>query len=290
VTPPPPACNLCGATGASRFRRDGDFTILRCEGCGLRYLDPQPTAEQLDALYSHSYFENDASVRQGYQSYAAEVDNHRATFETRLRYLSPPSGKLLDVGAATGVFVERARARGWQAEGVEPSEWAATFAREELRQPVRTTTLEAAAFPDRSFDAVTMWEVIEHLPDPRNTLREIARVLKPGGTLALSTPDAGSAVARLSGQAWLGWRKIPEHLFYFDVPSLKRYLDETGFEWVSHRYVSITVTLGFALGRLGSLVGLPWLERLPGPLANTNVPINPLYDLMVVARRRDDTP
>jgi SAM-dependent methyltransferase len=240
-------------------------------------------------LYSHHYFANEESVRTGYAGYTAELDNHRATFENRWRYLPEASSgqRLLDVGAATGVFVEQARARGWDAEGVEPSEWAAAFARDELAQPVRTTTLEEARFPDRMFDLITMWEVIEHLPDPRGTFEEVARILKPGGTLALSTPDAGSAVARLTGRAWLGWRKIPEHLYFFDLPRLQCYLDAAGFEIVTHRYVSITVTMGFAAQRLGALLGSPRLGRLPGFLARRSVPINPLYDLMIVARRVD---
>jgi hypothetical protein len=144
-----PACNLCSATSSHPFLVNGDYTIRQYSRCGLRYLDPQPTAAQLDDLYSHDYFGSEESVHTGYANYAAEVDNHRATFDNRLRFLPQATNgqRLLDVGAATG-FVERARARGWEAEGVEPSAWAAAFARDTLQQPVQMTTLEQAGFPD----------------------------------------------------------------------------------------------------------------------------------------------
>ena len=151
---------------------------------------------------------------------------------------------------------------------------------------MREATLESAAYPPAAFDIVTLWEVIEHLADPRRFLEEVSRVLKPGGLIALSTPDAGSAAARLSGARWLGWRKIPEHLFFFDRPGLARLFDQAGFDVVDSRYVSLTVPVRFALQRLGALVGLPALARVPRWIGDRNVRINPFYDLMLVGKRR----
>jgi len=285
VTADPPLavrpCQVCGATDARPFRAQDGFTIVRCAGCGLRYLDPQPPAEALTRLYAESYYHSDDPLARGYARYTAEAENWRATFRDRLRYLPPPPARLLDVGAAVGYFVEQARAAGYDAQGVEPSTWASAFARDQLGQPVATGTLEERAFDAGSFDVVTLWEVLEHVPDPRAFLAEIARVLAPGGTLALSTPDAGSLAARLSGRRWLGWQKVPEHLWFF---ALDRLLAEAGFEVRSRRYVSLTVTWGFALDRLGALVGLTL--PVPGWLKPRAVAVNPGYDLMVVARKR----
>jgi SAM-dependent methyltransferase len=154
-----------------------------------------------------------------------------------------------------------------------------------LNVGVHTGTLESQEFPDQAFDVVTMWEVIEHLPDPRTTLAEVWRILRPGGRLVLSTPDAGSLAARLSGRRWLGWRKVPEHVFFFDRTNLDRLLDQSGFRPVRHRYASLTVSTGFALERAMSLVGLPRRWRAPSWLTHHSIRINPGYDLLVVARR-----
>lgn len=280
-------CLVCGGRRHTRFLERSGYDIVCCSSCGLRFLFPQPTVAEVQAFYDKEYFGSGDSANRGYDAYLAEAGNHRATFRNRLKLLPPPpvGGRLLDVGAATGFFVEQARLAGWRAEGVEPSEWAAQYASQQLGQPVQHATLEAANFPEAAFDALTLWEVIEHLPDPRAFLTEAARVTRPGGFLGLSTPDAGSVVARVFGKRWLGWSKVPEHLFFFDRASLSRLLEETGFSVTSWAYVSITVTAAFAARRLGVLLSLPFLGKLPDRIGKVSVAVNPLYDLMMVARR-----
>lgn len=279
------ACAVCGSRDHRLYRRQDGYSIVRCAGCGLRFLSPQPTGADLDLLYGEDYYVSDDSRGRGYDGYVTEAENWRRTFRDRLRDLPATPGKLLDVGAATGFFVEQAKASGWEASGVEPSPWAAEYARTELGVDVHTGTLESMRFDDGTFDAVTLWEVIEHLPDPGATLNEVKRILRPGGTLVLSTPDAGSLAARLSGRRWLGWRKVPEHLFFFDRPNLDRLLDQAGFRPARHRYASLTVSAGFALERAMSLVGLPGRWRAPGWLTHRSIRVNPGYDLLVIARR-----
>jgi SAM-dependent methyltransferase len=276
---------VCGGRGRSRFREQDGYTIVRCTTCGLRFLEPQPSDDELASLYSEDYYLSQDSRRRGYEGYATDADNWRRTFRDRLRDLPARPGKLLDVGAATGFFVEQARAIGWDAIGLEPSDWAAEFARRELGMNVVTGTLESTHFPDQAFDAVTLWEVIEHVPDPMVTLEEIRRILRPGGRLVLSTPDSGSFAARASGGRWLGWRKVPEHLFFFDRSNLDRLLVRAGFVPRRHRYASLTVSVGFVLERAFSLVGLPSSLRAPGWLARRSIRVNPGYDLLVIATR-----
>jgi SAM-dependent methyltransferase len=279
------ACVVCGEHGRYPFREQDGYTIVKCAGCGLRYLDPQPTDEALETLYGETYYVSADSRQQGYDAYATEAENWRRTFRDRLKDLPPTVGTLLDVGAATGFFVEQAKANGWDAIGLEPSAWAAEYARNEVGVDVRTGTLESAGLPDASFDVVTLWEVIEHLPDPIATLAEVRRILRPNGRLILSTPDAGSPAARVSGRRWLGWRKVPEHLFFFDRANLDRLLVRAGFRPRRHRYASLTVSAGFALERAFSLVGLPRSWRAPEWLAKRSIRVNPGYDLLVVATR-----
>jgi SAM-dependent methyltransferase len=219
-----------------------------------------------------------------------QASDLRTTFRQRLRYLPEPgqAKRLLDVGAAAGYFVEQARAAGWDAEGLEPSRWASAYAREQLRVPVAEGTLESAAIAPASFDVVTFWEVIEHVPSPRDFLADVARVLKPGGSLFLSTPDSGSLVARVLGRRWLGWNKVPEHLFFFDRGSLIRLLDQAGFDVFASRYVPLTVSWPYALERLGPSLGLGAnaFAGLARALRNRSVTVNCYYDLMLAARLR----
>ena len=280
-------CHICDNTEGVVFRQARGYQIVACVVCGTRYLSPQPTAADLTELYSQRYFESTNSVAQGYDSYVAEAANWRETFKDRLRHLPspPPGGRLLDIGAAAGFFVEQARAVGWDAEGIEPSSWAVRYATDVLGVRVREGFFDKSAFPPRTFDLATFWEVIEHVPDPRAFFENVAGVLKPGGFLALSTPDAGSLVARILGPRWLGWQKIPEHLFFFDLPSLTYLLAQSGFEVVSHRYVSLTVSAGFAAERLALSLGFPRIARvLAQKVGERPVRVNCFYDLMVVAR------
>ncbi len=281
-------CPLCARSSASFFLQYAGYQVFACGSCGLRFVDPQPSTDQMAALYGPSYFAHARPGEPGYDRYVEEFDGIRRTFDDRLRRLprpSPSGSRLLDVGAALGLFVERARAQGWQADGLEPSPWAAQYARDVLSQPVQTGTLEASRVPDGSYDVVTLWEVLEHLPDPRATLLEVHRALRPGGLLALSTPDAGSAVARVLGRRWLGWTKIPEHLFFFDRPTLRRLLDQAGFEIQSMRYVSLVVSRRYLLDRVARIVGIHLHRGLPGAWLERSIEVNPFYDLMVLARR-----
>ena len=280
-------CPVCESSLCRPFAvRDG-FSIVACRECGVRYLDPQPTVAELDALYGEQYFAHGETGDPGYDRYVDEIDNIRRTFDDRLCHLPAPKpgDRLLDLGAAIGVFVERARRAGWEAEGLDPSAWACRYAADVLGQPVRQGTIETAAPAHDQYDAVTMWEVIEHLPDPRGTLRAVGATLKPGGLLALSTPDAGSRVARLLGGRWPGWTKVPEHLTFFDRQTLGRLLREAGFHVETQRYVPLVVSRGYFLDRVGRVFGTRIHRRLPERWLGRPVRVNPFYDLLVVARR-----
>ncbi len=278
------ACCVCLSRESLPFIAKPPYEIVVCQGCGLRYLSPQPSPGQLEELYSSEYFTSGDAKLKGYGDYVRDADNLRSTFRDRIGLLPSGAGRrILDVGAATGFFVEQARMAGWDAIGIEPSDWAATYARDVLGQPVQTGTLNGSTFAPDDFDIVTMWEVIEHLPDPRAVMSEIVRVLRPGGYLAFSTPDSGSLVARVWGKRWLGWRKVPEHLFYFDLKSITTLLQHFHLRVVDHRFVSITVTAEFGIHRLAELFGVR-PPRLPSRVGRAAVKINPLYDLFVLAQ------
>lgn len=281
-------CPACDSSSQVPFSSRGGYRVVTCEQCGLRYLDRQPTAADVDALYGAGYFQHASAGDPGYDRYLEEVEHIRRTFDHRLKFLPAPGpGKrLLDVGAAIGLFVERARLVGWEAVGLDPSSWACQYAVEVLKQPVQCGTVEHAGFLPASFDVVTMWEVIEHLPHPRSTLATVAPLLRPGGLVILSTPDAGSLVARLLGRRWPGWGKVPEHLTFFDKQSLGRVLRDSGFRVEDQRYVSLVVSRRYLFDRVASVVGIRRHGGRTGRWMTRPIRVNPYYDLMVTARRR----
>ena len=169
--------------------------FLRCGECGHLQLAEMPEVEHL--------YEDAAS-----EDYEAEEEGQRATARAELARVerhAPGRGRLLDFGCWVGFLASEAGARGWQPVGVEPSRWAAERARSRGVEVVDEADLGLA-----SFEAVTMGDVIEHLPDPGATLDRLHALLAPGGVVWIATPDAGSRVARALGRRWrgdwCGWR------------------------------------------------------------------------------------
>ncbi|NJM05091.1 class I SAM-dependent methyltransferase [Candidatus Gracilibacteria bacterium] len=144
---------------------------------------------------------------------------HRATGHT--------PGRILDVGCATGIFLDGMRRLGWQVQGIEPTHSAAQYARTRFALDVFEGRLEDAQLPSGSFDAITLWDVLEHVHEPRPILAELARLLRPGGLLVLSLPNPDSLEAAFFGPHWLGW-DLPRHLNLFRPLQLRHHLAQHG--------------------------------------------------------------
>ncbi|MEW5989267.1 MAG: class I SAM-dependent methyltransferase, partial [Chloroflexota bacterium] len=231
------SCNLCGHDEPELvnrgpdllLNRPGDFCLVRCRHCGLIYQNPALTLAELGDYYPDDYLPY-AKAIQSESSPFRRLDLEYGLVRRcrRLMRHRPSPGRLLDVGCATGLFLNAMRERDWQVAGVEPSLNASTYARQTFNLDIYTGTLEEAGLPAAHFDAVTLWDVLEHVIDPKATLAEIGRILKPGGLLVLSLPNPSCVEARLFGSHWLGWDR-PRHLHLFTRPVLQRYLSDTGF-------------------------------------------------------------
>jgi SAM-dependent methyltransferase len=215
--------------------------IVRCGRCGHMQLATFPSEEDLSEAYGEAESED----------YIAEEDGQRATARAileRVEHQVAP-GKLLDLGCWVGFLLDEAGKRGWQATGVEPSEFASAYARDRLGLDVRTEGLFDAELEPAAYDAVFMGDVIEHLPAAGDALDRIAGLLAPSGVLALALPDAGSRLARAMGKRW--WSVIPTHVHYFTRASITALLVRHGYRVVSISTQPKTFTAGYYLGRLG---------------------------------------
>jgi ubiquinone/menaquinone biosynthesis C-methylase UbiE len=158
-------------------------------------------------------------------------------------------GRLLDIGTGRGDLLLEAARSGWDAQGVEISEDAAKVARERLGLKVTVGTLAAARFPDRYFDAVTMLDVIEHVPDPVADLREVRRVLKGGGIVVLETPNFAGLMSRMGGRYWPGYM-LP-HINLFMPANFSALVQKSGFELGECRTVGAEVFSSQVIDWLG---------------------------------------
>jgi SAM-dependent methyltransferase len=253
-------CNNCGAPehevlfGAGVAQR---HQIVRCTACGLMYA--YPTGINLEQ-YTHTgeqpmSLESATVVR----SYDRLPDYEPIGHE--LRDFIPTGGRLLEIGCHAGVLLERFRARGWKVRGVEPDPRAAAFARAHFGLEVSASTLEEANFRPRSFDAVAMLHVIEHLDDPAGTVTHIAQVLRPGGMFVVETPVYDTLVYRLLGKRERSL-SCDGHVYFYTARTLSALLERCGFEIVRERRVGRTMSLGRLLWNLGVMSKSKTLARL----------------------------
>lgn len=246
------ACPICGGAPATPVLKKNGYTIACCSQCGTLHVDPLPSEEALQTHYQDSsYFEGSAG--QGYRSYADMQKALLPHFQRRLRAIEArldARGRILDFGCAAGYFLQVAATAGWTIGGVELSCDMAGQASRALGVPIFNRLDE---LPPGDFDAVTLWDVIEHVPSPVDTLRALGRRLRPGGMLMLSTPNTGHWQAVREPERWESYRP-PAHLIYFDARTLKTTLERAGFERIE-------------IHRAAPLPPLPgWLDRLTTPL------------------------
>jgi SAM-dependent methyltransferase len=243
-------CLACGSARlkamAMRYEHRGTFPLVRCLDCGMRFLAAQPTGESLAELYGADYFARDFRCGRSDTDYfredafRAENDGLLDAFE-RLR----PQGRLLEIGAAGGWLLKRARERGWTVQGVELSESAVAHARG-LGLDVHWGDLLDARLPTSAYDLVYLGDVLEHVPDCRVVLSEVARVLAPGGFLYLRGPITTHSLARSLALATfeaagrtIVLREPPYHLWEFTPRPLARLVRAVGLAVVSVRQSKI---------------------------------------------------
>jgi len=235
---------VCEVTDRILGRTDLRYRIYRCGGCGLGRTEPFPSAEEIPSLYPDDY---SGDVEQTVQAYLEGklkgTSSWRAeTEKVRLLESYIGEGRILDVGCAEGKFLWALNPRRWDRVGLEFNPGTIrTAARRISRVSYIHGDLSSPLLEIGSFDAVTFWHVLEHLPDPVSALARSVELLKPGGILIVSLPNLDSLQAEIFGSFWYAFDDVPRHLYHFTPSSLRLLLEKAGLNFADQQFFSRNV-------------------------------------------------
>lgn len=227
--------------------------VVRCRSCGLYYTSPRPDDAGISAAYEQL----------ADRAFLGERRARELTYMRQLRTLDrvaggtappgAPRGRLLDAGCAMGFFMKEARNWGWRAEGYDPSRWAVQYASGEFGLEVRAGTTASVELEPGAYDAITAWDVVEHLLEPVDDFRRLAAALRPGGVMAISTHSLHSLAARFlrSRYPFL----MPMHTMHFTPRTTALLFEKAGLRQVLVQPHLRYIRAGYAAEKLA--------QRLP---------------------------
>lgn len=286
-------CMCCDSSITGTYLTSDAGEILRCRDCGYVFLSPWSQRDPVKDLYSETYFKEreDYFFRDGVVDGSGVESPHvqdlRLGLESIESFAAAP-GTLLDVGCATGSFMRLAQDRGWDCYGVEVSGFAASAAMEKFGPKVFGGTFSNATFPDGFFDVLTMWDIIEHFPEPREALAKANRLLKTSGLLLVNTPNEQSltkGTARFLYRASGGRIKRAVnklyhcyHTSYFTARTLLLLLEKTGFTVIARQ----TKVIPMSRGRIP-----PGSKAIIKTLSLAEKLLHAEYEMQFIARKRE---
>jgi len=258
------SCNICGGNDYSivypamsgrekdldlvkKFRASGDELlvdqVVKCKRCGLQFINPRLKPE----IIIQSYSEGSDEI------FISQAKAREATFFNSLKKIekfAPNKGRVLDIGTAGGSFLAAAKRRGWEVYGCEPNKWMAGWGKKNYGINIQKGTVFQQKYKKNFFDMVTLWDVIEHTPDPSKVLKECSRLLKNSGILVVNYPDIGSWLARLLKRKWLFLTSV--HLYYFTPRTMNLLLQKNGFRILKIKPHFQDLEIGYLFFRAGS--------------------------------------
>lgn len=287
------ACDLCGADESAEVFPAGPDRgpVVRCASCGLVYQNPR---NEMPLDWGSVYSDEEEAFYQAQYRHERQAKRQAANevFELLERF-RPEHGRLLEVGSATGFFLEVARERGWDVSGIEPHSAVARWSIDHLGLDVHIGSLEDQPWAAASFDAVVLYNTLEHLTSPSVAIRSVSQLLRPGGVVAIQVPKIDNPWARILGRRWR--HVIRYHYYFFSENTLGTMLRRAGFDVLDARTAPKVVTLGFIADRLWEFGYVPrrTAQGLRNLLARRGldgkvVRFDPRDDLLVHARRLSD--
>ena len=238
-------CPVCERDEAEELFSKDTLSVVLCKRCQLRYVNPRINRQTLEEGYIDTYYPSDKVERIHTDSMEwLQMTERLSELEKQHQH----QGRLLDVGCGIGTFLHLAREQGWESYGVDPSKSGITFAQEIHKLDVQCGEVFDAKFPTAHFDAITLYHVLEHIPELNPLLSELRRVLKPQtGTLVIEVPNGESLQSRFQKADW-PYVHPHDHLYYFSARSLPKLLRKHGFRDITlgkPKRVSPTVGTGF---------------------------------------------
>ena len=257
-------CNICHSENFTVRYPAGVAQIsqvVTCNNCGLMYANPRKEADcvEIAAWEDDPNWDIERERPQRFEKERLQVRDYAGSRKL-LNELHPARGKLVEVGSSLGFLLATFKQDGWSGMGVEPDPHASRYATKKMGIETINATLEAAALPDSSVDAVVMLHVIEHVPDPVGTLREIRRILKPGGHLILETPRYDTFMFWLLGRRERSL-SCDGHIFFFTTDSLRKACIAAGLEWGRVEYTGRSLTLDRLVYNLGVISKSTTVQR-----------------------------
>lgn len=225
-------CPLCGGSATGAFLKAPDrfhlrreiYELMRCGGCGCVWLADPPAPQEMALHYSDDYHR--AIAKAGETAAGVRWRRHRELISEYKR-----GGAILDIGCSSGAFLGTIKGDGWKLYGIEMERTTADQARLATGAEVFVGDVMDAPFAPESFDAVTCFDVLEHVYEPRAFLSRVLQWLKPGGMFFVMVPNIDSWEARVFGSYWYGL-ELPRHTFHFSPRSLRHVMTTVGFSEV----------------------------------------------------------
>lgn len=236
------SCSICGFKELRQILQVRDYTvsqsifsIVSCQRCGAWFTSPRPISSQIGAYYKSTSYISHTNSSSGLLSRLYQLIRKK-TLATKLKLISSyrPIGRILDVGCGTGQFLSHLLKAGYAVNGVEPDDDARTLAESTLQRSLFASISEIHAI--EPYDVITMWHVLEHVPDLRLTLSRISRLLSEDGYLFIAIPDRDSWDAQHYGITWAAY-DVPRHLSHLRRSDMKTLLDQLGFQIIKTRHM-----------------------------------------------------
>ena len=266
-------CNICGedkttvvypssrtsdeVVSIETFRSSGEEQLkeplVKCEGCGFQYVNPRLNSQYVMEGYTQAVDER----------FVTQSEGRELTFKKCLNAIqkvwAKEPGKILDIGTANGSFLKVAKDAGWQVSGCEPNVWMGKWCKENYGIDIIQGDVFAGKYEDESFDVITLWDVLEHTPDPMKVLGECVRILKPQGLLVINYPDIDSWIAKMMKKKWVFLLSV--HYYYFTPATIRRALERVGLKPLLMKPHFQSLALNYIISR-----ALPYLGGLGSKL------------------------
>lgn len=198
------------------------FQIVECESCGFKFTNPRPEEKDLGRYYKSEDYVSHSNTKKGFIN-STYQSVRKYTLLKKLQLISKyfKTGNILDIGCGTGEFLNTCKSAKWKTIGIEPDSDARQMAIKNYDLDVREEG-ELKSLPDASFDIISMWHVLEHVPKLNERVEELKRLIKPNGIIIIAVPNCNSLDAKIYKEQWAAY-DVPRHLYHFtpkDIDSL----------------------------------------------------------------------